>query len=209
MVELFTVSWYTGSTTNLRGKTMFKKIITAFIYAIILILCGMIILRCCANSDRTTMTELLVTSELTEAYRDGEMEVLKLEENASEIAPDGYFTAYGFRYIPEARQLQVTVRYNVSNWEYLELPEGTEFSFFLCKNEDETTLREPDVIVKEAKSIYRYAKLVWNNVDIGEDNWQIFMDRQDGQYSIAPLRYVEQEYRPYKLTGAEKKALAG
>ena len=41
------------------------------------------------------------------------------------------------------------------------------------------------------------------------DREAFFMDRQDGQYSIAPLRYVEQEYRPYKLTGAEKKALGG
>ena len=64
-----------------------------------------------------------------------------------------------------------------------------------------------DLIVEEEKSIYRYAKLVWNEVDIGDDNWQIYMDRQDGQYSIAPLRYVEQEYRPYKLSGGEKEQL--
>ena len=188
---------------------MFKKIITTFIYAVILILCGMIILRCCANSDRSTLADLYPTPELIAAYADGEMEVLRLEENASEIAPDGYFIAYAFRYIPEARQLQATIRYNESNWEYLELPEGTAFDFYLCRNEDETTLRLPDLIVEEEKSIYRYAKLVWNEVDIGEDNWQIYMDRQDGQYSIAPLRYVEQEYRPYKLSGGEKEQLRG
>lgn len=186
---------------------MFKKIITTFIYAVILILCGMIIFRCCANADRSVLSDLHPTPELTAAIADGEMEVLQLEENASEIAPDGYFIAYAFRYIPEARQLQATVRYNVSNWEYLDLPVGTDFAFFLCRNEDETTLRAPDTVVEEEKSIYRYKKLIWNEVDIGEDNWQICMDRQDGQYSIAPLRYAEQEYRPYKLSGREKKAL--
>lgn len=187
---------------------MFKKAITTFIYAIILILCGMIIFRCCANADRSTLADLHPTPELITAYADGELEVLALEENASEIAPDGYFIAYAFRYIPEAGQLQATIRYNVSNWEYLNLPEGTPFDFYLCRNEDETTLRSPDLVVEEAKSIYRYQKLVWNHVDIGEDNWQIFMDRQDGKYSIAPLRYVEQAYEPYKLSGGEKKALA-
>ena len=186
---------------------MFKKIITTFIYAVILIRCGLIIFRCCANADRSTLSELYVTPELTAAYADGEMEVLKLEENASEIAPDGYFAAYAFRYIPEARQLQATVKYNVSTYEYLNLPDGTDMAFYLCRNEDMTTLREPDAVTEDSRSIYRYKKLVWNDVDIGEDNWQIYMDRQDGQYSIAPLRYAEQEYRQYKLSGGEKKAL--
>ena len=48
---------------------------------------------------------------------------------------------------------------------------------------------------------------MWNNVDIGDANWQVYMDRQDGEYSVAPIRYVEQEYRDYKLSGGEKKEL--
>ncbi len=186
---------------------MFKKIVTTFIYAVILILCGIIIFRCCANADRSTLSDLHPTPELTAAMADGEMEVLKLHENASEIAPDGYFNAYAFRWIPEAAQLQVTVRYNVSTYAYLNLPEDSPLSFYLCTNDDVTTFREPDVVIEEAKSLYRYKKLVWNNVDIGDDNWQIYMDRQDGEYSVAPIRYVEQEYETYKLSGGEKKAL--
>ncbi len=188
---------------------MFKKIITTFIYAVILILCGVIIFRCCANADRSTLADLYPTPELAAAMADGELEVLKLEENASEIAPDGYFNAYAFRWIPEAGQLQVTVRYNVSTYDYLNLPEGTPLSFYLCQNDDTATLREPDVVIEEEKSLYRYKKLIWNAVDIGGDNWQIYMDRQDGEYSVAPIRYVEQEYRPYKLSSGEKEALAG
>ncbi len=186
---------------------MFKKIITTFIYAVILILCCAIIFRCCANADRSTLADLHPTPELVTAMADGEMEVLKLAENASEIAPDGYFNAYAFLWIPEAAQLQVTVRFNVSTWEYLNLPEGTPMAFYLCQNDDTATLREPDVVVEENKSLYRYKKLVWNNVDIGESNWQVYMDRQDGEYSIAPVRYVEQEYQEYKLSGKELDAL--
>ena len=186
---------------------MFNKIIKTFIYAVILVLCGLIIFRCCASADRSTLTDLAVTPELTAAYADGEMEVLRLEEDASEIAPDGYFNAYGFRFIPEARQLQVTVRFNVSTWEYLELPAETPMDFYLCQNDDTSTLRAPDLVLEESRSIYRYRKLVWNNVDIGDANWQVYMDRQDGEYSVAPIRYVEQEYRDYKLSGGEKKEL--
>lgn len=186
---------------------MFAKIIKTFIYVVILILCGLIIFRCCANADRSAFTELMPTPALTAALADGETEVLRLEENASEIAPDGYFTAYGFRYIPEARQLQVTVRFNVSTWEYLGLPAETPMDFYLCQNNDHATFRAPDLMEEDAKSIYRYRKLVWNDVDIGDDNWQVYMDRQDGEYSVAPIRYVEQEFKPYKLSGAEKKML--
>jgi len=79
--------------------------------------------------------------------------------------------------------------------------------FYLCQNDDVSTLRAPDLVLEESRSIYRYRKLVWNNVDIGDANWQVYMDRQDGEYSVAPIRYVEQEYRNYKLSGGEKKQL--
>ena len=186
---------------------MFNKIIKAFIYTVVLVLCGLIVFRCCANADRSAFTELTVTPALTEAWADGEMEILRLNENASEIAPDGYFTAYGFRYVPEAKQLQVTVRFNVSTWEYLNLPAETPMDFFLCKNDDPATFRAPDLMEEDSKSIYRYRKLVWNDVEIGDDNWQVYMDRKDGKYSVAPIRYVEQEYKTYKLSGGEKKQL--
>ncbi len=186
---------------------MLKKIITTFIYAVILILCGLIIFRCCANADRSTLADLHPTPELIAAMADGDMEVLKLEENASEIAPDGYFNAYAFRWIPEVGQLQVTVRYNVSTYEYLGLPEDTVMAFYLCRDEDVTTLREPDVVVDADKSLYRYKKLIWNDVDLGDSDWQVYMDRLDGEYSIAPIRYAQQEYRVYKPSGKEMDAL--
>ena len=168
---------------------MFNKIIKTFIYAVILVLCGLIIFRCCANADRSTFTDLAVTPELVSAWADGEMEVLRLEENASEIAPDGYFT-----WLPGGRSCGCHIT-------------ETPMDFYLCQNDDVSTLRAPDLILEESRSIYRYRKLVWNNVDIGDANWQVYMDRQDGEYSVAPIRYVEQEYRNYKLSGGEKKQL--
>ena len=188
---------------------MFSKIIKTFIYAVVLVLCALIILRCCASGDRSSYTDLLVTPEMVAAYTDGELEVLRLEENASEITSDGYFSAYGFRYVPETKQLQVTVRWNVSTWDYLNLPKGTELAFYLCCNDNTSTFRTPDVVERYEKSLYQYRVLQWNDVEIGEDNWQVYMDKQDGEYSIAPIRYVEQEYRNYKLSGGEKKALQG
>lgn len=188
---------------------MFSKIIKIFIKVVILVLCGLIILRCCASGDRSSYTDLLVTPEMSAAYVNGTLEVLKLEEDASEITTDGYFSAYGFRYVPETKQLQVTVRWNVSTWDYLNLPEGTEMDFYLCCNDDTSTFRVPDVVESYEKSLYQYRVLQWNDVEIGEDNWQVYMDRQDGEYSVAAIRYMEQEYRTYKLSSGEKKALQG
>lgn len=188
---------------------MFAKIIKTFIYAVVLLLCALIILRCCASGDRSSFTELSVTPAMVDAYADGEFEILRLEEDASEITSDGYFSAYGFRYIPETKELQITVRWNVSTWEYLNLPADTTLDFYLCCNDDTATLRTPDRIEASTKSLYRYEKLSWSNVELGEDDWQVYMDRQDGEYSIAPIRYKEQEYKTYKPSGDEKKALRG
>ena len=187
---------------------MFAKWIKRFIYTVVLALCAIIVLRCCMSADRSTLTELYVTPELTEAYADGELEVWKLEENAKEIAQDGYFSAYGFRYIPECNQLQATVRYNVSVFGYTGLPQDTALRFLLCCEDDTATLRAPDYEEELSRSLYVYRKLVWNNVEIGDLNWQIYLDLEDGSYSVSPLRYAEQKYRNYRLTGAEKRALA-
>jgi len=187
---------------------MVGKWIKRFIYAVVLILCAVIVLRCCMSADRSTMTELYVTPSLAEAFESGTPEILKLAEDAREISADGYFSAYGFRYIPQCRQLQATVRFNVSMYGYTGLPEGTVPDFYLCCEDDPAALRPADYTEEMTRAFYVYQKLVWENVDIGDADWQIYMDLQDGTYSVSPLRYAEQEYRNYSLSGAEKRALA-
>lgn len=131
---------------------------------------------------------------------------------------DGYFTGYGVVYIPEKKELQVTVRMNDSTSERLGLSEPY---FFLKIYEDFSYDDEdPSVQIRECvqsqedhKLMYTYRRLVFENVEIGEKNDLLVCLSTDGTTSggVSELvvHFREQELEPYKLSRADKKALEG
>jgi len=186
---------------------MVKKIVSGFFTFIVLFLCAVIVLRCCAGADRSVMTDLLPGEALTAALADGATEIYCLEHDAVEISPDGYFSAYAFRYIPACRQVQITVRYNVSLFKYMMIPEGSALSFYLGKNEDTENLIAPTYTETKETSLYHYQRLVFEDVEIGEDDVTLYLALPNDSYSACPVRYYpEQPLEPYKLSRAEKKA---
>ena len=123
------------------------KVIKQIATAILFIICGMFIFRCCMVADKSVFDELFATESLTAAYADGEFAVqtVKVEK---EIADDGYFAAYAFYFVPETGEVQVTVRWNDSVYEYTDMTEGHEYSFHLL---NEATGETFPLTVLEAK----------------------------------------------------------
>lgn len=184
------------------------KFIKRLATAILFIICGMFILRCCMVADKSVFDELYATDSLIAAYADGELDV-KTVKVEKEIADDGYFSAYAFCFVPETGEVQVTVRWNDSVYEYTSMEEGYEYTFHLL---NETTGETFPLTPLDAKkrSMYNYRKLSASGVNLGEaDTLTVVMELRDGFESTQVIRYGEQALEEYKLSGSDKKVLAG
>ena len=131
-----------------------EKFVKTFASVIIFSICAVFIIRCIMVADKSTFSGLTVTDGMTAVYtEDGAADFVNTVEVVREIADDGYFSAYGFYYIPSAGQAQVGVRWNDSVYGYTDMAEGTEFEFEL--------LNETTGISYPAKSLLCGRQRIW------------------------------------------------
>lgn len=174
------------------------KIIGRIATVIILILCGMIIWRCCLVSDKSKFSTPAATEALKAAYADGESEILTVDV-AAELADDGYFCAYGFYYNPESGEVQVAVRWNNSVYDYTYTEVGHEYSFYLMN--ETTEEKYPTVVIGSDKAnMYNYRHLSAKGVKLqNNEKLIIVMDLPDDYESSQILKHAEQPFETYKL----------
>lgn len=182
-----------------------KKIVVAFI-AIFNIL---FILRCCAVGDRSTLSDVIPTDALRAAYQDGELELIT-HEVVREISENGYMTAYAYVWSPTAQEVQITIRYNNSVYDYNALPEGVEFSFTLTDSVTETVW-EPSYTETDSFWMYNHRRLVFSDVTFPEDaDLVVHMYYNGEEISSETIHYADQNVvnESYKLSKNEKKELS-
>ena len=188
---------------------MFKKIISTTATIIVLLLCALIILRCCVSADRSVMTDIVPGEALSQAYAASALTAITTEDVAAEISDDGYYSVYGFVYFPEINQVQITVRYNRSLYGYTNVPEGTEFSYTLGDKDGNNRVAPTSVDIYE-KGIYRYRRLVFDNVTVSEDaGLYCFMQINEEYESINTVHHPLQPLTERKLTKDEIRLLKG
>lgn len=186
-----------------------EKIIKRIATAIVLIIGGMFVLRCCMVADKTVLKNLAPTDAIASLYSADASIDVKTVKVEQEIAEDGYFSAYAFYYIPEASEAQLTVRWNDSVYKYTDMEKGAEFSFYLL-NESTGEKYPMETIQSKKRSIYNYRKLVADGVVIGDsDTITVVMELRDGFESTHYVRHAEQPLKDYKLTGGDKRRLGG
>ena len=181
------------------------------VISIMYILIGLFIFRCCFASNRSTLNDLVPTDALSAASADGVIPEMLTHDIVTEISQDGNVACYAFVYIPEIREVQITVRYNSSIYEKESLPTDTVFTFGLT---DSDTKEEVPGEILETKTVwmYTYHRLVFRNVSITDTN-DLLLQMYAGDKAVAVdvLHYKDQNVvlKPYKLSGGEKKPLLG
>lgn len=181
------------------------------VISIMYILIGLFIFRCCFASNRSTLNDLVPTDALSAASADGVIPEMLTHDIVTEISQDGNVACYAFVYIPEIREVQITVRYNSSIYEKESLPTDTVFTFGLT---DSDTKEEVPGEILETKTVwmYTYHRLVFRNVSITDTN-DLLLQMYAGDKAVAVdvLHYKDQNVvlKPYKLSGSERKALLG
>jgi len=170
----------------------------------------MFIFRCCVAADQSRLSDIVPTEALRAAYADGEIAIVT-HDVVREISENGYMSAYAYVYSPEAKELQVTVRYNNSVYEYNGLTPGSPFTYTLHDTVSEAVW-EPTRIVEDSMWMYNYRRLVFSDVEFSDTSDLIVRMHCAGEeISFETVHFADQNAvtEPYKLSGSEKKALGG
>ncbi len=101
------------------GRTLLK-ILKYLMYALVLLVYGLLFFRLCTGKPPAELSALLWTESVHDAYTaEGDDLIIYEQEPIESIAKDGYFSVSDIRYIPSAKTFQLTVRYNNSSIEAL------------------------------------------------------------------------------------------
>ena len=215
---------------------MVKKWIKRIIKWFVAIACLALIWRVLFAGSEITLDEFIPTKTTAAAYTDsGDLKILT-NEVAEEISEGGYFSAYGFFYSPETKELQVTVRYNNSTLDRLK---DIDFFLYTVDTSGEPYDAEKESVVDaDGKVIrlhqgypksevispldeytqtdeilfYNYEKLVFPGIEIGDDTNVIISlcsaGDKDAEKAIVTAHFAEQPMEEYELSDDETEALA-
>lgn len=184
----------------------------AVVSAVVFLLCGLFIFRCCAEANRSFLSDITPNDALNAAYAANPDLTMITHDMPFEISADGYMTAYALVMIPEIAQVQITVRYNESIYEYNDLPAGADFTYTLT---DSVTGQEIEAVPAEEDAywMYSYRRLVFNGIALTDENNLTVAIYCGGEKITEELiHHADQngvEDKPYKLSGKEKAALTG
>ena len=187
------------------------RIAKIIVITIMYILIGLFIFRCCFASNQSTLSDLLPTAALTAASADGVIPEILTHDIVTEISQDGNIACYAFVYIPEIREIQVTVRYNDSLYSKLSLAADTALTFTLTDSDTKSEVTG-EILATKKIWMYTYHRLVFRDVSIRDTNDLLLqMYAADKAVAVDVIHYKDQNIvlKPYKLSGSEKKALLG
>jgi len=183
----------------IRSFKIAKWIIRTLFVLLIMLVCGILTWRFCSSGDPKNLKTLYVNDHTYTAYAEcGEkLNMFRQEQRSITSGKDnyGYFTATQAVFIPDANQVQLTIRYNnatirslVENFSLAELPAPDadlfDISLLLAvdltpENTDDNLTNDPasvrfvrcapSVTLKDAKHLYQYRKCIFDLEDCGED----------------------------------------
>ncbi|MBQ7599433.1 MAG: hypothetical protein IJU57_02035 [Clostridia bacterium] len=184
-----------------------KKILKRVGIGVIFLLCLILIWRCCLVADKSKFSDLVLTDGLRSAYSGDNADVLTVQV-AAEMSDSGRFAAYGFYYIPAAREVQLALRWNDSTYKAMAADPGTDLIF---RMENETTGDQFDVTFSDSahSTFYNYRRAVVHGITISEGD-QIKLSLLHGDGSEADsmvIKHAEQEIKEYKIPSGLVKEL--
>lgn len=190
-----------------RAGTIAKIVVSAIVF----ILCGLFVLRCCVAADESVLDTLTVNEALKTAYAADPSLTMLTHDTPFEISADGYMTAYALVIIPDLAQVQITVRYNDSIFSYNNLPEDAPFTYTLT---DSATGEEIAAVPAEQaeKWMYNYRRLVFEGVPFTEEsNLTVTIWCGEEKITEELIHHADQNVinEPYTVSRKEKAALVG
>lgn len=176
-----------------------KRIIIALFSLLILFVVGLLLWRIVSSDDPKTMEALYVDEALCEAYDEAGEELYMFRQDQRSITSTeknyGYFAITKYTVIPDANQIQATVRYNNSTLRHTaedfgldEAPSREDevydvtllFAIDLTPENEEDNLGNDEgsvkfirchgsVVLSEQKNLYNFRQMVFDTESAGID----------------------------------------
>ena len=181
-----------------KGSKILKISLKVLFYLFVISVNVIMLWRVLFSGDPAKIQRLTVNDDLREAFSDGQL-LLETQEQRT-LTSNGLFAVRECVFIPEAKQIQIVVRYNNSTLRQLakdygleSVPEKTEelFDVSIVKTTDKTPLditdnTDPEMLNEERyhpsgepveayKRLYSYRRYVFENVSY-EDAVGMFVD---------------------------------
>lgn len=203
---------------------IFAKILRFVLSAAVFAVIAFLLWRIWFLNHDSTLDTIIPTDAVRAEYARGDDAVFLTNPvhdrmSSGKDGADGYFSGYGFVYLPEKKEVQVTIRMNDSTLDKLSLDSVPYFFLKIYDNfsyDDENPtvqIRECARSEEDHRFMYSYRRLVFENVEIGETNDLLVCLSTDGTSaggaSELVIHFREQQLEPYKLSRADKKALEG
>ena len=143
---------------------------------------------------------------LAQVYEDdAEQFRIYTQGDGNVMSDDGYFMTNYMHYIPDAKQLQVTLKYNRSTLRFLAqnlklVPFGEEPFVFYLVDDDGKTLSSDYTFFEDSYALYRYYRITFYGVDISDAetvklqvclNHDVFKEIHGKIYTSSVLTYIE------------------
>lgn len=189
------------------------KIIKKIIAALFVIFFAALLIRIFMLTDSRTLSDIYPTDSAVSSYAANGDSAFLTHDTADEISDDGYFGAYAMCYDEKSDEMQITARYNDSLHEKYLMGSDPEKFVWELRDGDGNTISRGRVLDTAEKYQYNYVRLAFGGVEIGEDT-QIYMfliceecEYPDDDTEGFAVHRPNQDFKTYKLSGDEKKAL--
>ena len=146
------------------------KLFKWIIYSVILVMVGIIVVRCTLYSDDKLVKKVLVNDVTREAYSKPGFEVEQYGmDKPWQVVEERRMVEFNYLYhIKTARQLQFSVKYNTDIVECLREEDGLPFKFKLVDNY--RNVYEDYFFEEKEKFGYNYIRLCFEGVDLIDDS---------------------------------------
>ena len=223
-----------------RAPRVIGRILKTAVSAVIFAVCIIVVWRMCSSGDPKAIRTVTANETLVRVYREqgGKLTAYRQEQATITRAPEsyGYFSVTRCVFFPEAKQVQLVVRYNKSTLKHLaedkgleSVPpkDGTHFDVTLTRTTNLTPENSADDLNAETRfhaageptrtetSLYTYLRYTFDGVEIEPDTVGVFVDI----YWLGDLDYTARPYGvlcvwdngseniPYRLSKADRRAL--
>ena len=191
---------------NSRTPRIIGRVLKIVFTLLIFTVCAILLVRVCSSGDPKSVDTLIVNKALADAYEKHGSDLLLRYQNQNTITQDehnsGYFSVTQYVFIPQAEQVQLVFRYNVSTLERVAEDKGLDkvpgkdadlFDVTLVvvtdltpddkkDNEKGENLERvrflPSDSVKdtESKRLYTYYRYVFDGVVLPEDAVEVYAE---------------------------------
>lgn len=186
-----------------------KKVIKIILIAFLVAINGALLFRVLITFNKNELTALEPSAALSEAFaNDGDVKVLT-HKTIADLSTNRSFCAYALAYVPDAREFQVTARFNKSAYRNAGLGEDGQFDFYLWDTDTDEETKGEVVGVKDWL-MYRFVRVSFRDAELKEgDGYGLVVKAGDAATDDIQVHHKEQTWNERSLSSGEKRALMG